>query len=257
MSERIVARRDSRLLETRHDGAIGGANPLERLITRLVRPGSALPIDSKVLRPMSTCLPSVSALKRRKSAGRRHGNRSPRPMTSFSATATTNSRRRSYRRPCVPNIGSPSAIYTRAAQTPPAGPAPASKSSEGVIFCDASLPASASAGAEIKADTVPRADRWSNGARKGKPVFGSRASSVKVNPMAMKYGEGAAGSCRSIRKLVCRDARRPAPQCSLRMRCAQALGPHFSGDALEIGGGQGGDGDGRKCNFAKYHGGIP
>src|SRR5271155_1360126 len=53
---------------------------------------------------MSMCLPSVSALKRRKSAGSRHGKRLPRPMTSFSAAATISSMR-----PYTPAAGIPPA----------------------------------------------------------------------------------------------------------------------------------------------------
>ncbi len=40
-----------------------GRHPASRVITMLVRPGSGLPIDSNVLRPMSIGLPSVRALK--------------------------------------------------------------------------------------------------------------------------------------------------------------------------------------------------
>src|SRR2546429_217968 len=62
--------------------------PRSRVSTRLARSGSARPIDSKVLRPMSTGLPSVQALKRLRSFGKRHGSALPRPMTPFCAIAT-------------------------------------------------------------------------------------------------------------------------------------------------------------------------
>src|ERR1700733_13904274 len=59
-----------------------------RVSTRLSRPGSGRPIDSKVLRPMSTILPRVNALKRLRPAGSRHGSALSRPMTPFCAMAT-------------------------------------------------------------------------------------------------------------------------------------------------------------------------
>src|SRR5690606_13468676 len=68
--------------------APGAENP-RREMTMLSRPGSARPIDSNVLRPMTTGLPMVSALKRRRSSGSRHGKRPPAPITSFSEAATT------------------------------------------------------------------------------------------------------------------------------------------------------------------------
>src|SRR5690606_28133589 len=51
--------------------------------------GSARPSDSAVLRPISTGLPSVSALKRARSSGSRHGNALPRPMASLRSTAAS------------------------------------------------------------------------------------------------------------------------------------------------------------------------
>ena len=42
------------------------------------RPGSGRPIDSKVLRPMTSGLPIVSALKRLRSLDSRHSRRLPR-----------------------------------------------------------------------------------------------------------------------------------------------------------------------------------
>jgi hypothetical protein len=52
-----------------------------------VRPGSGLPMLSKVLRPMITGLPMVVRLKKAKSDGSRQGMAFPAPMTPFSATA--------------------------------------------------------------------------------------------------------------------------------------------------------------------------
>ena len=54
----------------------------------LCRPGSGLPIESQVLRPMTMGLPSVSALKRLRSSGRCHGNRPSRPIAPRSSVAT-------------------------------------------------------------------------------------------------------------------------------------------------------------------------
>src|SRR5580704_11824139 len=59
----------------------------------LSRPGSGRPMDSKVLRPMRMGLPMVDALKRRRSSGSRHGRPLARPMTPFSAIATTSETR--------------------------------------------------------------------------------------------------------------------------------------------------------------------
>src|SRR5688572_31252367 len=53
------------------------------------RPGSGLPIDSQVRRPMMTGWPIVTRLKYARSAGRRHGSRLSRPMTPLRALATT------------------------------------------------------------------------------------------------------------------------------------------------------------------------
>src|SRR4051812_37257783 len=53
------------------------------------RPGSGLPMDSKVLRPMTTGLPSVMPLNRLRSSGRCHGSALSRPITPLSAAATT------------------------------------------------------------------------------------------------------------------------------------------------------------------------
>ena len=61
---RVAARsleRRSRLAD--HDDAGRTRSPGRGVTTMLVRPGSGLPIDSKVLRPITTGLPMVSALK--------------------------------------------------------------------------------------------------------------------------------------------------------------------------------------------------
>ena len=63
-----------------------------RVMTRLRRPGNALPMDSKVLRPISMGLPMVTLLKCLRSAGRCHGRRFELPITPFSAMATTSDR---------------------------------------------------------------------------------------------------------------------------------------------------------------------
>ena len=54
----------------------------------LRRPGSALPIDSKVRRPMIIGFPIVIRLNRRKSSGRRHGRPPSAPTTLFAEAAT-------------------------------------------------------------------------------------------------------------------------------------------------------------------------
>src|SRR5437867_448801 len=55
--------------------------------TMFCRPGSGLPIDSQVRRPMTTACPVVSARKRRMSSASRHGSRLLTPMMPFRATA--------------------------------------------------------------------------------------------------------------------------------------------------------------------------
>ena len=69
--------------------APGASNPGLRLITMFSRPGSGLPSDSQVRRPMITGWPSVSFLKCRRSSGRCHGSLPPAPITPFFATAAT------------------------------------------------------------------------------------------------------------------------------------------------------------------------
>ena len=58
-----------------------------RVTTMFCRSGSARGSDSHVLRPMITAWPIVSARKRFRSSGRRHGSRLSAPMTPFAATA--------------------------------------------------------------------------------------------------------------------------------------------------------------------------
>ena len=53
------------------------------------RPGNGRPIESKVFRPMTIGLPSVTALKRRISAGRCHGIAPALPITRLRARAAT------------------------------------------------------------------------------------------------------------------------------------------------------------------------
>src|SRR5437016_8731192 len=55
--------------------------------TMFCRPGSGLPIDSQVRRPMTTACPVVSARKRRMSSASRHGSRFLTPIMPFRATA--------------------------------------------------------------------------------------------------------------------------------------------------------------------------
>src|SRR6266511_4269716 len=64
----------------------GNAKP-ERLNTIVSRPGSGLPMDSKVLRPITTTFPVVNFLNHLKSSGRCHGILFPAPMTRFSLMA--------------------------------------------------------------------------------------------------------------------------------------------------------------------------
>ena len=66
----------------------GAANSGSRLTTMLVRPASGLPIDRKVLRPITTGLPIVSRRKCCISDRRRQGSRPPEPITPFFDTAT-------------------------------------------------------------------------------------------------------------------------------------------------------------------------
>jgi hypothetical protein len=66
----------------------GGVASVE-LTTMFCRPGSGLPIDAYVFRPMMTAWPSVSCLKCFRSSGRRHGSCPPRPITRLAAIATT------------------------------------------------------------------------------------------------------------------------------------------------------------------------
>src|SRR5438067_13513372 len=54
-----------------------------------LRPGNSPGRLSNVLRPITMALPIVSALKRLRSAGMRHGSVPPRPITRFCARATT------------------------------------------------------------------------------------------------------------------------------------------------------------------------
>ena len=67
--------------------APAAVNSRSRLTTMVVRPLSGLPIERKVLRPMMTGLPMVSARKCCMSDRSRHGSAFPLPMTPFSATA--------------------------------------------------------------------------------------------------------------------------------------------------------------------------
>ena len=60
-----------------------------RVMTIVCRPGSGFPIDWNVLRPMIIGLPQVRSLKRRRSVLSRQSNWLSRPITPFSATATT------------------------------------------------------------------------------------------------------------------------------------------------------------------------
>src|SRR6266508_3123952 len=64
----------------------GNAKP-DRLNTIVSRSGSGLPMDSKVLRPITTTLPVVSFLNHLKSSGRCHGILFSAPMTRFSLMA--------------------------------------------------------------------------------------------------------------------------------------------------------------------------
>src|SRR5580658_8055216 len=66
-----------------------GSVPAAWVSTRFRRPGSGLPIESKVRRPISSGLPSVTDLKCCRSSGRCQGNSPPRPITPLSAIATT------------------------------------------------------------------------------------------------------------------------------------------------------------------------
>src|SRR5882724_4104346 len=59
-----------------------------RVTTILVRPGSDRPIEANVLRPITTGLPVVIALKRCMSDFSRHGRAPREPITPLSATAT-------------------------------------------------------------------------------------------------------------------------------------------------------------------------
>ena len=68
-----------------------GAERAARIVGDLrtfCRPGNGLPMDSKVLRPMTMGLPSVSCLKRLRSSGRCQRSALPRPLTQLSAAAT-------------------------------------------------------------------------------------------------------------------------------------------------------------------------
>ena len=67
----------------------GAPNPPSRLTTMVVRPGSGLPIERKVLRPITTGLPMVMARKCTMSDLSRHGSPLSRPITPFSASAAT------------------------------------------------------------------------------------------------------------------------------------------------------------------------
>src|SRR6516225_3063810 len=67
----------------------GAANARSRLTTMVVRPASGLPIDRKVLRPITTGLPMVTARKCAMSDLSRHGSPLSRPITPFSARAAT------------------------------------------------------------------------------------------------------------------------------------------------------------------------
>ena len=59
-----------------------------RVTTRLKRPGSALPMESNVLRPISRAPPMVTRLNQRKSSGRCQGIAPFSPMTRLRAMAT-------------------------------------------------------------------------------------------------------------------------------------------------------------------------
>ena len=59
-----------------------------RVITTFVRPGSARPIDSNVLRPITTGWPEVIALKRRRSSLMCQIRLLPDPMIPLRAMAT-------------------------------------------------------------------------------------------------------------------------------------------------------------------------
>src|SRR3989449_5819915 len=60
---------------------------IQCVTTMFCRPGSGLPIDSQVRRPMTTACPVVSARKRRMSSASRHGSRFLTPIMPFRATA--------------------------------------------------------------------------------------------------------------------------------------------------------------------------
>ena len=64
-----------------------GISPGERVSTIVVRFGSGLPMDSKVLRPITMTWPVVICLNHLKSSGRCHGMRLPAPMTRLSDMA--------------------------------------------------------------------------------------------------------------------------------------------------------------------------
>src|SRR6266705_1345359 len=71
--------------------AANSTSGIERRIrcvtTMFCRPGSGLPIDSQVRRPMTTACPVVSARKRRMSSASRHGSRFLTPIMPLRATA--------------------------------------------------------------------------------------------------------------------------------------------------------------------------
>ena len=64
-------------------------SPASRVSTTVSRPGSGLPIDWKVLRPMIIGLPQVRSRKRLRSVLSRHSSWLSWPMTPLSATAAT------------------------------------------------------------------------------------------------------------------------------------------------------------------------
>ena len=87
--QRVAARRGEGRIEAGRDDDAGRGESGSRLTTMVVRPASGLPIERKVLRPMTTGLPMVTARKCCMSDLSRHGSALSRPITPFSATAAT------------------------------------------------------------------------------------------------------------------------------------------------------------------------
>ncbi len=73
-------------LEARRTPGGNGADP--RVITTICRPGRIRPIDSQVLRPISSVCPIVVRRKCARSSGRCHGRRLSRPIAPLRARAT-------------------------------------------------------------------------------------------------------------------------------------------------------------------------